>query len=213
MTQQWQPGYYRGDLVGAVFPLGKKGDVEVHLTFDIVDQAGTPTGNKRTVFLYTTADAMPYTEKKLNHLAWNGDTATPVFGNPRGIELQMRSETYEGKPKEKWDLAPPPKENAPAESLNKFAARWRASAPVPRPATKPPAPPTAKPPPPPPTATAGPLGAATKDQAWSVWCQVHPSGPKADSWQAAINTVGRGKDEALFTGADWQAVADEAIPI
>lgn len=211
MTTGWQPGYYRGDVVGWVFPMGKKNDVEIHLTVDILDANGVPTGNKRTVYLYTTEKAWPHTERKLRFLGWNGATdESATFTNCSGVELSMRSEAYQGKQQEKWDLAPPPKENAPADSLGRLAARFRAGGPVPRPSSPRPPAPAPKPPP-----TSGPKGASTKDEAWAVWCQVSPgtAGPDATKWQRAIDTVGGGKPDAGFTAADWQAVADEAIPI
>lgn len=202
-------GYYKGKLLSAVFtaPEGKSPAMAMEFDLDTC---------KRTVFLYLSDNAWPYTEEKLRRLGFNGNFETPEFTTTE-CELVCKHEEYEGKMKEKWDVAGGFKpEPAPPDVAKQFGAKWRATvgAPPGKPAGKPsaPPPPAAQPSAPPPAAKSPPPPAAKpygKDEAWDDHVKRFPPDGNADQWQADIAGVcnsTKKADETQFTAADWEKV-------
>lgn len=58
---------------------------------------------KRTVYMYLSDEAWPYTELKLEQLQFNGDFTNPAF-EVGGVPLTCKFEQYQGKNKERWDI-------------------------------------------------------------------------------------------------------------
>lgn len=103
---------------------------------------------ERTMFWYMSEGAWPYTQKKLAAIGFNGNFDAPDC-TERGIEVCMSWETYDGKDRERWELARAGGElelaPLPKDKARRFAAMWKqAGGPVP--ASKPKAPVSAPPP-------------------------------------------------------------------
>jgi len=61
---------------------------------------------QRTIWLYLTDKAMPFTADKLDALGFNGDFSSPKFEQlGDGIVVAYSIDRYQGKQKERWDLA------------------------------------------------------------------------------------------------------------
>lgn len=225
-----EAGYYTGTISECVFAEGKGGNVEVVLKFDLGDNTF------RTVFLYTTDAAWPYTREKLERLGWNGNTESPEFSNGENVELACKHEDYQGETREKWDLAPGMKAAAPADKRKRLEALWRAkggkTAAVTKPGAPKPAPSAAKTPPAAPPDDAPPFesedppadeeetaGEAmfsikTKDDAWAAWKRAEQTHDVA-RWKTVIAgiTKSTGKREAQFGPEEWDKVAEQAVPL
>ncbi len=80
---------------------------------------------KKKVKLFLTDATLPFTEKKLERLGFNGDYGNPQFDERRtedGIDLQA---TDDGK-YENWDLASS-KQDMSDKAIDFFNAKWRES--------------------------------------------------------------------------------------
>lgn len=60
----------------------------------------------RTVRLYLSEKAFPYTMDRLNPLGFNGDFSNPQLGgeHAKGVWAECSAGTYDGKPQERWQL-------------------------------------------------------------------------------------------------------------
>lgn len=186
---------------------------------------------ERTLFLSLSDNAWQYTEKKLDALGFNGDFGNPVF-KPEvysdGVEFLCDIEVYDGKSKERWELAKwsGSREATPAgaDVVRRLNAMWKSSRNATgRPAGGPSAPPAPKaalsvPPVPPPapaakqsaTATAE-LVATTKEEAWKY--VVDACGTKmnpTEQWTKAWADVVKDRHEDELTEADWSQLAEVA---
>jgi len=65
-----------------------------------------PCGDsERTVYLYLSEGAFPYTVEKLDRLGFNGDFENPsLSGIADGVGVECVHEDYQGSPHEKWEL-------------------------------------------------------------------------------------------------------------
>ena len=204
-----EAGYYSAKLVEAVFTTPEGKAPAMALTFQIGDY-------RRNVFLYLSDGAYPYSEEKLRRLGFNGNFEAPEF-TASECELECKHEEYQGKMKEKWDIAGGFKaEPAPPDVAKQFAAKWRASngaAPT-KPAGKPPAPaPRSAPPPaakgPPPAASKPVEKPYGKDEAWDDHCKLYPPDGNGEQWQADIAKVCAHfgvADETQLTEQGWKHV-------
>lgn len=204
-------GYYKGKLLSAVFTAPEGKSPAMAIEFDLETC-------KRTVFLYLSDNAWPYTEEKLRRLGFNGNFEAPEF-TATECELACKHEEYEGKMKEKWDVAGGFKaEPAPPDVAKQFGAKWRAStgAPPAKPAGKPSAPPPARSATPP-AASKGPPPAASKptekpygkDEAWDDHCKLYPPEGNEEQWRADITKVCahfKLADETQFGEMQWRHV-------
>lgn len=217
-----QPGEYTKCRLlpdGIVFGVNDKNTPLFTLTFDLGE------GLTRSVFLFMSDAAAPYTEEALDKLGWNGD-----FDNPRvrddiyseGISLYLKYEEYDGKPRERWNISTGgwKPSAAPADVKARLAARRRATkGPQPsRPSTPPP---KSKPAPTPTTPTSGPptdgppadTAQYTKEGAWECWKQAAENGvPDTARWKLVVTEIGSGKPTAQMTSEEWNKVAAKAIP-
>ena len=207
-------GYYRANLVDAVLTEPKSGGA-----LQFIMRFSLETGEEVKVYLYTTDAAWPWTTKKLEAMGFNGNFDAPEFTKGQDVELQCRQDSWEGKTREKWDIAGGVTA-APPDKARQLAARYRSTVTVPptrpagRPATPPaPPPPAPKPPAPPaPPAPQPSLSAAvtTKEEAWAHWVALAPDGqPDVKAWNAEIDRRG---DEAQFTAREWSSIAAECLP-
>lgn len=202
------PGRYIGTLTsGAIGVSGKQDKPAACLTFQVQDQV-------RTVYLYLTDAALPYTEPKLAALGFNGDYENPAFSKTEGVSLVCKHEEYEGKVREKWDLGFLPKP-ADKSTLANLSAKFRARhGTPPRPTAPPPSAPSKTPPPPKKPEVEHTLeddGKWNKDRAWEKWIEAYPD-PKVceKKFLAAVGKQEKAAkhDEDEFTSADWRDVAE-----
>lgn len=107
------------------------------------------TEEKRTLFMYMSEGAWPYTQKDLERLGFNGDFDKPELSQRahEGFEVRCAHEEYNGKTREKWSLAREgDREKKPLakDQARVLAARWKTATQAAKPATgMPPAPPKA----------------------------------------------------------------------
>lgn len=204
--------YHKGcSLKEAIYTAAQTGTPCMALTFD-VPEVGT-----RTVFLYYSSGAAEYSDEKLRKLGFNGKADAPEFSNAGDVELSCKIEQYEGKDRDKWDIAGGMVfEPAGQDVVRQFNARWKAkygSAP-----SKPSAPSKAPPKAPSKAPEKDPgLKATTKDEAWEATVQLNPGVDEkvvSERFYASIEKIGKeaGREEDEFTAADWQKVADDGIP-
>ncbi len=217
-------GRYKGDLEEAVFGFTEgKGTPEVTLRFGITEGAEPGSAYVR---LYLVPKGEPKTAEQialeqLARIGFKGDFTTMEFDTEKsaGVELVLKHEEYQGKPKEKWSIGGGymPTQAAP-DQARAYNAKWKAmfgakpSTPPGRPAAPPPASRPA-PPPPPPDAPSKPV-IATKGDAWKAWCAAFNNEPDTAKWAAAVAEVGRDNEmvESQFTAKQWDAVAGMALP-
>lgn len=217
-----EQGYYWAKPLGGMLTVSKKGAPQF-----AVECALEGGSEKRTVFLATSDKAWPYTEDKLKRLGWNGNMDNMGFDCER-VELQCTHEVYEGKPREKWDLAREQSEyqhqTAPDDVKRQVLARWKAGAKAPA-IKKPDAVPSRSSSVPARGAAApkpAPMPqekAANETEAWSIFYQqcVKVNAKRTqqsieEEFDHAIEAVAKGRDKSAFTEADWTEVANSAIP-
>ncbi len=216
-------GYYWAKPIGGVLTTTKNGAAQFAVEFAL--EGGE---EKRTVFLHTSDKAWPYTEEKLKRLGWDGNAEQMGFACDR-IELACAHETYEGKTKEKWEIAKEQSEFSPAgdDVKRQVLARWKAgnkAAPARKPDVAPAAPPARSAPP----RAAAPARkptpmpqekAADETEAWGVFYQqcikINASRTQKsieEEFDQAVAHVAKGRDKAALTEADWTEIANSAIP-
>lgn len=136
-------GLYHSTLKKGVTSKAKSGNPQMCLTFEVThswngegwDDMMRPI--ERSVFLSLTDAAWPYSEEKLTRLGFNGNFESPDFTETEA-DLECKIESYQGKDKEKWDLAgggsfePEP---APKDVTRTLSAKWKAKG---KPVTSPP---------------------------------------------------------------------------
>lgn len=214
-------GTYTGYLKEAVTSKAKTGTPSMALTFYIdTDDQGRV---ERTVYLYLSDGAWPYSEEKLEYLGFDGDFANPTFNESvttDGVTLLCKHESYEGEVRERWDiLRRRPIERAPDGEVSQLNKRWRSrSGGAPKPAApgKPvgaPPPKPAKPAPPPPKQpeivdTAKFIDKVTDyDSSWEQYvavCEASGSEPDSDVFQrlaGEYDTTTVAGCKQLFTAA------------
>lgn len=198
-------------LLGATATASSKGTAGIALEFDV------PEVGRRTVVLWLSDNAWEHSEKKLLALGFNGSFENPEFTNAEAVELAATEEEYEGKTREKWDIAPGGFTVTPAapDVLRQLSARWRATHKTATPAKSaaPKAPGKA-----PSKAPEKPASTATnKDDAWEEYKQLCPGKDESEVTEAFYASIAKvegesRRKEAKFTAADWQAVVGDCIP-
>lgn len=60
----------------------------------------------RTIWVYVSDSAMPYSAPKLVAIGFNGDFSKPDVGDEakKGLVLECSHDVWDGRPKERWDL-------------------------------------------------------------------------------------------------------------
>ncbi len=104
-----EAGTYYATLTDAGMDQSSGGTPCMRLGFNVTHQASNGAwveiqATERSVYLYTTDKAFPYTAAKLHDLGFNGDYGNPGFGDNTQTQLVCSHETYEDKDREKWDL-------------------------------------------------------------------------------------------------------------
>ena len=212
----FEVGTYRGKLKTGVVTTAGTGNEQMALAFDIGEHwNGTSydliASAERTVFLSLTDKAMPYTKSKLESLNFNGDFENPQFqADPAGVDLTCTEDTYEGKTRERWDLASwggGNLEKAGTDKLKRLNARWKASGGKQTKAKAGPPATLAAPGGPPP---ATPARTSTRDAAWAIlvrlWGEKKNQAELTEQWHDAI--AERRKPEDTFTAEDWGHVEE-----
>jgi len=168
----------------------------------------------RTVTLFLSDGAYPYSEEKLKRLGFNGDWEDPKFDKAEDVVLTCKHETYKDETHERWDLG-----GGGAMSVNPagkdlvklLKARWKkAGGNSPGKSS---GPPKSKQP----KASIEKFkneanGCDDKDSAWEFWSK-HADGD-ADTWTKAVDKViteNEYDDEASLTASDWGEVAVQAV--
>lgn len=191
--------------------------VNVHVT--------TSDVRRRNITLFLSDKALPYSEKTLADLGFNGDYENPCIkpeAYADGVEVYCKHEEYEAngerKMAERWNFSMPRAAVKPASDTVKatLAQRWRAqygAAPVavkpaaPAPTTPPPAPFQATKPPPPVTGIV-----MTKEKAWDKWAAEWGNTPTLnDMWTNIVLQIAAGRPESALTSKDWERVAEAAV--
>lgn len=209
MSQLMEKGAYANcNLKEWAFPEGKSGHVEIHLKFEIAENTF------RTVYLYTTDAAWPFTSDKLKRLGWNGKTGEAAeFSDAQGVELYCDHDTYNGTTKEKWNIGGlGMKADAGTDKLRTIEARFRNEhrSPAPAPARSAPPARTATPQrsAPPPRTQAPVTKPFGKEDAWDAFEKGGVSSPDAFNGAIEATEKARNKTEAEFTADDWQYVCE-----
>lgn len=87
-----------------------------------------PQALDRTIIWSLSDKAYEYTERRLKSMQFNGDFENPGFGpdTANGIQVTCKNETYEGKPRERWDIPAEQGERkqASTDAIAKMKARW-----------------------------------------------------------------------------------------
>jgi hypothetical protein len=206
-------GIYHGYLKAGVTSTAQSGNEQVEITFNLQlvsnGQVWIPVEPPvdRTLFLSCAENAWQYTKRKLESLGFNGDFANPAFAEQcatEGVDLVCEHETYNNKPKERWDLLNwGEREVKQAETSKVMAlnARWRSGARPPVPTGRPAAPPAAvsqapvvmrQPPPPRPAMAAPPTRPATPPVPQQAQGELNlptpsPEGTKDWAWDVFLN--------------------------
>ena len=180
---QLEPGQYTGTIQGAGVSKSKNGTPDLYIDFDI-------DGNRRTVYIYCSDAAWKSgSREKLEALQFNGNFESPDFGVSE-VDLVLRVEEYEGKMREKWDLAnwgdSYQHPEADKKDVKKLNALWKKD-------TKPKK--DAKP-------------GATRDQAWAKFEKENGDKATPELWAELLKSLRPGKEEVKFTASDWQIVME-----
>jgi hypothetical protein len=89
-----------------------------------------PNPDQRTIFMYLSDKAYPYTVDKLDALGFNGDFGKPALApeHMAGIWVTCKHETYDGKLKERFELPGGGIEHkaVTADAIRKINAMYRA---------------------------------------------------------------------------------------
>jgi hypothetical protein len=241
-----EPGNYFGKPVAYGTEKSSKGTPHVTIQFNITHTsageswAPVVTPFYRTVRLFLSPAAEPYTMKKLEQLGFNGDFGDGMAFSAdtmNGVALQCKHEVYEGEQRERWDLAgggPTEIERASTDIIRQLNAKYRAKV---APATpKPPAKPTATapkapaaPPPLPPEQDlavdpaviptepvhAEPATPCTRAEAWAAFSEHNESSAEEmqRDWAELIKREFPAKAERQLTADDWgQIMAASKVP-
>lgn len=226
----FQSGKYWGKIKDAVYTKGEKSSA-IAIVIDVTHQAGANgweaiPPQERTIFLYDTEKAWPYTEEKLVNLGFNGDFASMKFDpkfSDEGLGVECEVEEYQGKTREKWNLSRLGGlnlERADDATIRTMNAKWKAkhggakAAPAKPAAPATPARSTA--PAKPQTHAVAPDTIKDKDGAWTFVEEQHNGKKSADEiadlfYKAvAAHEKKLGKPEDQFDAATWRSVADDA---
>jgi len=113
-------GYYDGVLTDWGCNKSETGTGYIFLVFDV-------EGQERTVRLFTSTKAWPYTKEKIQRLGFDGENF-PNELYQQGTRLQCSHEEYQGKTHEKWDLAlgGGAKPDDDADLTQQFKKKWQA---------------------------------------------------------------------------------------
>lgn len=129
--------YWARVLSGKCVEIGAKKTPCLAVEFEVThgtmgdDWQSLPRPAKRTVKMFLSDAAWPYSEKKLAKLGFNGDFVYPAFDveNQEGFELICCHDTRDDKTYEKWELAEfqsGSDDVAPPENtLRRLSARWK----------------------------------------------------------------------------------------
>jgi hypothetical protein len=229
-----EKGKYLGNLVGFQSTHSKSGAAQVVLVFNVfaIQQVGdfnSIDAIERTVYISLHENSWTYSQKKLQGLQFNGDFGAGMgFGRTENITLECEHNEYDGKTREKWNLAdwgtqeraelPKP----PGKTIQELNAKWRIKAgavtpavvPVRQPSAQVPA--AAKPAEAPKRSGPPPVKAATatREEAWAScaagWAGMSDDA-QAQQWQQLLASIfGANYDESILTSADWGNVKAKA---
>lgn len=209
--QMWDEGTYSGVLRTIQFTeSGKSGSPQVEATFLV-------EGAIKKCFWSLSGGAEEYTLNKLRAVGWNGDAENPEcsIGNEE-IQLTCKHDEYQGKTREKWDIAGGGKPMDKDRARN-IAAKFKSTAGVQRPASAPPKPSAA------PARSSAPSRAPgrkdapkanDKDEAWSVLASTYPKVDEGKFYNAVDRVAEKcGKGELAFGPDEWSDVVNEYIPL
>jgi len=147
-----EAGLYFGKLIDSGLNVSQGGTECFELVFEVSHFANNgdweplPQLVKRTIRLWLSEKAWPYSQQKLDALGFSGDFSNPRFGEQaQGVQLNCKIEQYQQKPVERWDLyyeGAGERKAPPQDAVRKLNAKWQqAQANTRKPAGLPPAPP------------------------------------------------------------------------
>lgn len=131
-------GRYFGTRPRGTTTKSKNGTPQIVIEFDVThfwshgQWEKMPNVLERSVYLSLSDAALPYTEVKLKKMGFNNDFDDPQFA-VADSELECKEETYQGKTREKWDIAGGPSkvEKADHETIEQLNQTWRRRNPTP----------------------------------------------------------------------------------
>lgn len=131
-------GKYYGELLGAAMVKTAKGSPQMQVKFQITHVWGeseydsVPLPFERSVFISLTSNALYYAEQKLARLGFNDDFNEIAF-KEAGAELRCSHDTYQGEPKERWDIegewSGGSANTLNSDEIRKLSAVWKARKP------------------------------------------------------------------------------------
>ena len=132
--------YWARVLDGQCIEVGQKQTPCMTVECEITHRAGNDewiglhSPAKRTLRLFLSDAAWPYTEAKLKKLGFNGSFGDPSFAGEavtEGLELVCKHEHNDGKTYERWELADyggnGETVQPPDDVLRRLSARWKTS--------------------------------------------------------------------------------------
>jgi len=145
-----EQGNYLGYIdIAITTESGKNKSQAIAVTFTVTCRAESGdwkqlgADSKATVFLYLTEKAWEFSTAKLKALGFNGDFDNPSFDETTistGVALECRHEEYDGKIRDKWEIAGGSVAKAQSNTISKLNARWNQLATPTKPTGRPVAP-------------------------------------------------------------------------
>lgn len=220
-------GTYRAKLAEMQFgQSANKGTPQIDLIVDVT--ISTNDIRRKTISMYMSEKAAPYTEEKLALLGFNGDFDHP-WCETTEFDVYVKHEPWANAEKgtsgigEKWNVSSAGSRAKPADDGVKaqMSQRWRAqygskpvarpSAPPPvTPASTPPTPPLSAPPKGPPPEVAPAADVWDKNRAWAEWEAEFGDKLDVSKWTQVLQQVMGTRTERQLTSKDWQDVAKAA---
>jgi len=130
-------GQYWGYRISAVTTLSRAGNPQMEVTWSVTNVLGEngeyeelPQPVEVKQYISLTDAAMPYSIERLNTMGFNGSFEEPGFSDvidKQGQPLTCKHDTYQGKTRDRWDLAMQIEaEKAPQNLCKQLSARWKA---------------------------------------------------------------------------------------
>ena len=95
-------GHYKARAIKGMEHYGESGTGTLQLTIELNVPA---LGRSLKTFLYFSEAATPYSMERLRALGWSGSDLRKLDGiDANEVEIEIRSETYEGKPQKRVEI-------------------------------------------------------------------------------------------------------------
>jgi hypothetical protein len=113
-------GTFDADVIGGTLTQAKTGTAQVAVEFRLAD------GSRVTDYMPVTERALKYTVEKLRACGWTGDDLEQLASiQGARVELVLRQEEYEGRPRTKVAFVNKPGEGGPKPAPSGTGQQWR----------------------------------------------------------------------------------------